>query len=297
MRITDLILFTLFAGLAATAGNDDTSSRGHLHSAHRSDAMAPQDEAVASASSVATLKPVTWGMSRPRIASPRLALAASKAMAARDALAPRPAEITIDVLVAFTRRAAGHYHDIEGDLIEPFIKEANRSFQLSNIGHIRLRLVHAYRTEYVEEGMHFDHLWRFADKGDGHMEEVHDRRDMYRADLSVLIVDDPKGCGLATRIMADAEEAFAVAHHACAAHNYTVAHEIGHLIGASHDLSYVNGAKWRDIMGAKDSCGGCPRLPIWSSPTVLIDGEPAGTSVLDNARVIAQQAARVAAFR
>ena len=41
----------------------------------------------------------------------------------------------------------------------------------------------------------------------------------------------------------------------------------------------------------------CPRLPVWSSPKVTIKGEPAGTPELDNARVIAEQAARVAAFR
>ena len=37
----------------------------------------------------------------------------------------------------------------------------------------------------------------------------------------ILIVDDPKGCGLATRVYADAEEAFAVVHHECAATSYT----------------------------------------------------------------------------
>ena len=50
-------------------------------------------------------------------------------------------------------------------------------------------------------------------------------------------------------------------------------------------------------MSSKESCGGCPRVPVWSSPTVLIKGEVAGTAILDNARVIAEQAARVAAFR
>ena len=59
----------------------------------------------------------------------------------------------------------------------------------------------------------------------------------------------------------------------------------------------VNGTKWRDIMSSKESCGGCPRVAVWSSPTVLIKGEVAGTAILDNARVIAEQAARVAAFR
>ena len=41
----------------------------------------------------------------------------------------------------------------------------------------------------------------------------------------------------------------------------------------------------------------CPRLPVWSSPNVKIKGEAAGTANLDNARVILEQAARVAAFR
>src|SRR5262249_36060736 len=178
------------------------------------------------------------------------------------------------------------------------------------VGQVKLRLVHAYQTDYVEEGEHFDHVWRFADKGDGYMDEIHPLRDKYRADVAVLIVDDPKGCGLATRVYADAEEAFAVVHHECAVASYSVAHEIGHLIGARHDLNmdrnmtpfpyghgYVNGTKWRGIMSYRESCGGCPRLPVWSSPRVTIKGEVAGTLDLDNARVIAEQAARGAAIR
>jgi hypothetical protein len=60
---------------------------------------------------------------------------------------------------------------------------------------------------------------------------------------------------------------------------------------------YVNGTKWRDIMSYKESCGGCRRVPIWSSPLVMFEGEPAGTPDQDNARVIAEEAPRVAAFR
>jgi|GEM_PF-909286 len=228
--------------------------------------------------------------------------AATKAEAAKD--------IVIDVIVAYTRKAAGNYIDIKRELIDLSIEEANESFRMSNLPNVKLRLVHAYQTDYVEKGAHFDHVWAFADKGDGQMEEIHALRDKHRADVGILIVDDPKGCGLATRVYADADEAFAVVHHECAAASYTVAHEIGHIIGARHDLSldknmtpfpyghgYVNGTKWRDIMSYKDSCGGCPRLPVWSSPKVLVKGEPAGTPDLDNARVISEQAARVAAFR
>ena len=78
--------------------------------------------------------------------------------------------------------------------------------------------MHAYETNYVEEdGEHFQHVWRFADKDDGDMDEIHGLRDKYRADVGVLIVDDPSGCGLATRVYADEDEAFAVVHHECAA--------------------------------------------------------------------------------
>jgi hypothetical protein len=219
-------------------------------------------------------------------------------------------EVVIDVIVAYTKKAASHYSDVKAELVDLSIEEANHSFRQSNLGNVKLRLVHAYETNYVEEGAHFDHVWRFADKGDGYMEEVHALRAKHKADVAVLIVDDAQGCGLATRVFADADEAFAVVHHECAATTYTVAHEIGHLIGARHDLSldkvmtpfpyghgYVNGNKWRDIMSYRESCGGCPRLPIWSSPLVMVKGEPAGTSDLDNRRVIAEQAARIAAFK
>jgi hypothetical protein len=53
----------------------------------------------------------------------------------------------------------------------------------------------------------------------------------------------------------------------------------------------------RHIMSYKDSCGGCPRVAVWSSPTVFVKGEPAGSAEHNNARVIAEEAARVAAFR
>ena len=219
-------------------------------------------------------------------------------------------DVVIDVIVAYTKKAASSYADVRRELIDLSIEESNESFRISNLGNIKLRLVHAYETGYVEEGAHFDHVWRFADKGDGYMDEIHGLRDKYRADVALLIVDDPKGCGLATRVFAEADEAFAVVHHECAASTYSVAHEVGHIIGARHDLSldklmtpfayghgYVNGTKWRDIMSYKESCNGCPRIPVWSSPLVQVKGEPAGTADLDNARVLREQAGRVAAFR
>ena len=244
------------------------------------------------------LKPVTWGIEQAgttRLEQVAFAAGAGKALPRLPS--SRQGEIVIDVLVAYTRKAARHYYEIERDVVELAIEEANHSFRLSGIGHIRLRLAHAVQTGYVEHGAHFDHLWRMADKEGEHMARIHALREAYRADVAILIVDDAKGCGLATRIGADADEAFAVVHHGCAVSSYTLAHEVGHIMGARHELAYVSGTTWRDIMSSKEECGGCPRLPVWSNPLVRIGGEPAGTSELNNARIIAQNARRVASFR
>jgi hypothetical protein len=217
---------------------------------------------------------------------------------------------TIDVMVLYTRKAAANYVDVETDLVAHAIEEANASFRNSGIGNIALRLAHAEAVDYAEAGSdHFSHLYRMVD-GVGPFGKVNALRNEKRADVVVLTVDDASGCGLATRVAADAEEAFAVVHHACAALMYSLPHEIGHIIGARHDAAvdqtpsalpyghgYVSGNNWRDIMSYGAGCNGCPRLPVWSNPTIKVKGEPAGTLLADNARLLLEQAGRVASFR
>lgn len=228
---------------------------------------------------------------------------------------PAPADavkkqVTIDLLVAYTPQAAQHYTDIEHDLIDLAVEEINQSFRNSGIDNVHVRLVHAYQTNYVENGTHFEHVFRFADKGDGYMDEVHALRDQYKADVSALIVHDPNGCGLSAAVAPPADRAFTVVHHECAALSYSLAHEIGHIIGARHDMAlddakdpfpfghgFVHGKDWRTMMSYEESCDGCPRLPIWSTPLVKVRGAAAGDAMSDNARVISEGAARVAGFR
>ena len=108
----------------------------------------------------------------------------------------------------------------------------------------------------------------------------------------------------------NSEEAFFIVHHSCAAMTRSIPHEIGHILGARHDRAidgndkpiayahaYVNGTKWRTMMGYNDACGGCPRIPHWSNPRIMYKGEPTGTAANDNARVILEQAERVSQFR
>jgi hypothetical protein len=218
--------------------------------------------------------------------------------------------ITIDLMVLYTPHVASKYLDVDADLIHLAVEQANESFANSGVGNIKLRVVYQQLVDYDEsDGEHFNHLYRMVD-GEGVFSNVRALRDEKRADIVALIVDDPSGCGLSTRVGADADDAFVVVHHSCAALTYSIAHEVGHILGARHDIAldrntspfpyghgYVNGTKWRDIMSYKDSCGGCPRIPYWSNPRVLYKGEPTGTAASDNARVILEQAERVSKFR
>jgi hypothetical protein len=216
----------------------------------------------------------------------------------------------IDIMVVYTKKAAAHYVAPMQDLIARAVEETNQSFRNSGVGNVGLRLVHTQQVDYDEgNAEHFDHLFRMVD-GLGPFGDVHRLRDEKRADIVGMIVDDPSGCGLSARVAPDAEEAYFVVHHSCAAITLSLAHEVGHILGARHERDsdeneapfpyghgHVNGSKWRDIMSYQQSCEGCPRIPFWSNPRITYKGEPTGTAEEDNARVILQQAERIASFR
>ena len=219
-------------------------------------------------------------------------------------------KITIDLMLLYTRKPQSRYIGDPADLLQLAVEQANETFRNSGIPNVSLRLVHTQFVDYDETGAeHFDHLYNLVD-GKVAFKDIRRLRDEKRADIVGLIVDDPSGCGLSTRVGADADEAFFVVHHSCAAITISIAHEIGHILGARHDRlidgndtpfayghGYVNGRKWRDIMSYQKGCDGCPRLPFWSNPRMLYQGEPTGTLANDNARVILEQAERVASFR
>ena len=227
-----------------------------------------------------------------------------------DRLALEAKDITIDVMLLYSRNVAELYIRKPEDLLALAIEETNQTFKNSGLGNIKLRLVYTQVVDYVgSEDDQFTDLYAMVD-GLGPFKDVKKLRDEKRADIVGLIIDNPSGCGLSTRIGPNSDEAFFVVHHACAAVTMSIAHEIGHMLGVRHDRfvdqndqpiayghGYVNGSKWRDIMSYKIGCGGCPRIPYWSNPRVLYKGEPTGTPAADSARVILELADRVSKFR
>jgi hypothetical protein len=218
--------------------------------------------------------------------------------------------ITIDIMLLYTGNVTKRYVRDPEDLLALAIEETNEAFRNSGLGNIILRLVHSQLIDYdasVED--QFTHLYTMVD-GLGPFKDVKKLRNEKRADIVGLIIDNPNGCGLATRIGPESDEAYFVAHHACATITLSIAHEIGHILGVRHDSfvdqgstpfvyghGYVNGTKWRDLMSYKEGCGGCPRIPFLSNPRVTYKGEPTGTMAADSARVILESAERVSKFR
>src|SRR5262249_20188611 len=119
-------------------------------------------------------------------------------------------KITIEVMNRSTKCAASRYTRNPADILALAIEEANESFRNSGLGNITLRLVHSQAIDYDGRGDdHFTHLYRMVD-GVGPLKEVKRLRNEKRADIVGLVIDNPHGCGLSTRVGPDSEDAFFV---------------------------------------------------------------------------------------
>jgi hypothetical protein len=191
-------------------------------------------------------------------------------------------------------------------LISGAVDIANTSYQNSNIN-IRLALAYSGLFNYTESGTHEADLDKFrTDSGIAQLRQAN------TADVCVLLIDNDQFCGLAAAILAEKDTAFAVVHHGCAVGNISFAHEIGHLMGARHNLEvdptidpsypwnhgFLSSQNWRSIM-AYPTAAQPIRVPYWSNPDVKYGTPPIPTGTTDkqnNALMLNTSANKISQF-
>ena len=229
----------------------------------------------------------------------------------------------IRILVLYTPNASANVSNMQA-LAQLSVDQMNQTFINSQVN-AEVELVHVQLTNYTETNImptssatHDNDLTRFTTNGDGHMDEVHNLRNEYSADICVLICDIPQTlgyAGIARSIKSSPQNSFCLVDYWYSFLNITFAHEIGHLIGCRRNESsdpsnvpypYGHGytvnnptsGSWRTIMGTTNSCNGCPRNPVWSNPNVSLPFGVTGTALTnDNARVINENFENVMSHR
>lgn len=231
----------------------------------------------------------------------------------------------IQVLAVFTaeaREETGSQDNLTA-LAQLGIDLANDAYTNSNIT-TTLNLAATFGIGYAESGNGIIDLDRFRIDGDGFADIVHSLRDQFNADLVSIFVDFAAGiCGVAYRqtgTIPFAEFGFNLQRVECIASD-TLTHEIGHNQGCAHDrltfaqqgsdpslvvadyaYGYAINNDFHTVMAYTTACNFCPRERVFSDPSVIVNGSPAGIAAGDpnaahNSRVVNETALDVANFR
>lgn len=134
---------------------------------------------------------------------------------------------------------------------------------------------------------------RLMSHSDGFLDAVHDLRVTTKSDVVALIVGNGGSCGIAGSIGVKYSTGFVVVREDCGIEQHTYAHEIGHLIGARHNLQaytrespssgtyghgyYIKKRRWRSIMSydceppLDNEAVHCLRHLQWSTPNKRLE--------------------------
>lgn len=226
--------------------------------------------------------------------------------------------VTIDLMLVYTNSArdwassSTSYRDIF-EVMAQAMTLSQTTLDNSNTG-IELRLVHTHKTSYdeVNDGVESEVQLKRLTQNDsdpvfddpnneygGHMEEVHDLRDQYGADIVSLIARIFDTGGLGWRLNStggNPEFGFNLNRVQQIADGFTLIHEIGHNMGNSHSRTQQSsaaseaGGLFHYSVGYQDQTNdfhtvmayadGLSAAPIFSSPDLTWQGVSTGTNNL-----------------
>lgn len=234
-------------------------------------------------------------------------------------------ECKVRLLFAYTNAVDRASPDILSKIITD-VNDFNRINQNSGVG-FQVELACVTEVNYTESGTSTrdplgngwntpTDLVRFWNPNDGFMDQVHNLRNQYDADLCQLYTTNLDGSGgFAMDFLVGANDAF------CASlwnnGGFTPTHEFGHLFGMRHDVFVDNtllpfpfghgytytgtGTNFRTVMAYTNACTAagqtCGVIPNWSNPDVNFNGNATGNGLADNALVANARDQTVAGFQ
>lgn len=201
----------------------------------------------------------------------------------------------IDLLVAYTPQTLSRYGSQSGAeaSIALAVEEANQAY-LNSQAPVQLRLVGTVPVNYNDSGNPTTDLSYLTRTTDGNMDEIHQLRNELGADLVSLVVDTGSVCGVSWQLgvldPGSASNGFNVVKTTCLNGYYSLAHEIGHNLGLSHDHANATSGLFPYSFGYQEptsafrtvmaySCtSGCARVGHFSNPNVTYAGMPTGVA-------------------
>ncbi|MBX3744408.1 MAG: hypothetical protein KF833_03795 [Verrucomicrobiae bacterium] len=241
--------------------------------------------------------------------------------AAPDDAPSDPGDAILDLAFFYTPAAEAGAGGTRGmhALLSLAVLEANDAFARSG-ARLQLQTVLVRRVEYTESGDLARDLDRLTRPNDGWLDDLHTLRDHYAADLVCLVTESENShllAGMANQLFdtspASLARGFTVCLRPFLVGNYTLPHEIGHLLGCNHDHANAPGSglhPWshgtriavedilhRTVMAYRPGI----QFPHFSNPLVSYRGVPTGVAsgpnAADNVRTLNATAPLVAAVR
>jgi hypothetical protein len=276
--------------------------------------------------------PITLGLTKrmhahregpfQRELDPREVPASAHAETARDVpVASADTPVTIDILITYTDAVATAQGGVSKMPAFAALNCAlwNQTAINSGAGYIQARCLGPVRVSYQETSTADPLSWMYPGIQVGTVipngiTETTQLQDQYGADLAVMLVTNT-ACGV-SYIHGTRQYSTSVVNAGCSVSNKTFPHETGHVVGMQHDLPNAgatpqvpyeygycylrsDGTKngHRDVLTYPGPCGG-DRTSNWSNPDINdADGTPTGTATANNALVLKNRAATMAAWR